>query len=57
MTIQLGRARLLTVRGWGHTAVLNPSGCANRHITAYLLHGTLPPRGTICRQNRVPFSH
>jgi pimeloyl-ACP methyl ester carboxylesterase len=56
MTAQLSRARLLTVRGWGHTAVLNPSACANRHIAAYLLQGTLPARGTACRQDHVPFS-
>jgi pimeloyl-ACP methyl ester carboxylesterase len=56
MTAQLSRARLLTVKGWGHTTALNPSACANRHITAYLLHRTLPPPGTVCHQNRVPFS-
>jgi pimeloyl-ACP methyl ester carboxylesterase len=56
MTAQLSRARLLTIRGWGHTTVLNPSACANRHITAYLLKGTLPHPGTVCHQNRVPFA-
>lgn len=51
----LGRARLLTVDGFGHTTLLNPSDCANRHESAYLIEGKLPPKGTICRQNEAPF--
>ena len=53
---QLSRARLLTVKGWGHTELLNPSACANRYITLYLLHRTLPPAHTVCQQNRLPFA-
>lgn len=52
----LARARLLTVDGFGHTTLLNPSDCANRHESAYLIDGTLPPKGTVCRQNVAPFA-
>lgn len=56
MATQLSRARLLTVIGWGHTTVLNPSACAKRYIAAYLLRRALPPSHTVCRQNRRPFA-
>ncbi len=56
MTNQLRRARLLTVTGYGHTELLNPSACASRYITAYLIRGTLPPARTVCRQDRLPFA-
>ena len=55
MTRQLGNARLLVVRGYGHTALLNPSTCASNYLTAYFRTGALPPQGTICRQNVPPF--
>jgi pimeloyl-ACP methyl ester carboxylesterase len=51
----LGRARLLTVDGYGHTELLNPSSCAERYEVRYLLYGVLPPRGAVCRQNAAPF--
>jgi pimeloyl-ACP methyl ester carboxylesterase len=53
---QLAAARLLTVRGYGHTAFLNPSTCANDHTVAYLIDGTLPPAGTVCAQDAAPFT-
>jgi pimeloyl-ACP methyl ester carboxylesterase len=52
----LDRARLLTVDGYGHTAFLNKSACADAYESAYFIDGTLPPAGTTCRQDRVPFS-
>ena len=55
MTRQLGNARLLVVRGYGHTALLNPSACASNYMTAYFRTGALPPRGTFCRENVQPF--
>ena len=55
MTRQLGNARLLVVRGYGHTAFLNPSTFASTYMTAYFRTGALPPKGTICRQNLPPF--
>lgn len=56
MVEQLANARLLTVHGYGHTAFLNPSGCASAAEVAYLIDGTLPPEGTTCRQNTAPFA-
>jgi pimeloyl-ACP methyl ester carboxylesterase len=55
MAKELADARLLTVYGYGHTAILNPSACANAAISAYLIDGTLPPKGKVCRQDASPF--
>jgi pimeloyl-ACP methyl ester carboxylesterase len=55
MSRDLARARLLTVRGYGHTAFLNPSTCATNYEISYLLTGSLPPAGTSCPQDAVPF--
>jgi pimeloyl-ACP methyl ester carboxylesterase len=55
MTRQLANARLLVVHGYGHTAFLNPSTCANTYMTAYFRTGALPPKGTVCHQNLPPF--
>src|SRR5215211_2925476 len=52
----LARGRLLTVRGFGHTELLNPSRCVARREVAYFLTGALPPTGTVCRQDRAPFA-
>ena len=52
---QLSRARLLTVSGFGHTVWANPSACALKHMAAYLVNQKLPPKGTICQQDYVPF--
>lgn len=51
----LARGRLLTVRGYGHTELLNTSSCATRYTTRYLLTGALPPAGTVCKQDGQPF--
>jgi pimeloyl-ACP methyl ester carboxylesterase len=56
MARELRSARLLTVTGYGHTTFLNPSACANRYITAYLINRMLPRRGTVCSQDRRPFA-
>jgi pimeloyl-ACP methyl ester carboxylesterase len=55
MAHRLARARLLTVDGYGHTAFLNPSTCADTYETAYLTDGTLPPPDTTCPQDHHPF--
>jgi pimeloyl-ACP methyl ester carboxylesterase len=55
MSHDLARARLLTVAGYGHTEFLNPSSCAERYETRYLLTGALPPAGTVCHQDKAPF--
>jgi pimeloyl-ACP methyl ester carboxylesterase len=56
MERDLASARLLTVDGYGHTALLNPSSCAQAYESAYLIDGTLPPVGATCQQNQQPFS-
>jgi pimeloyl-ACP methyl ester carboxylesterase len=55
MSRDLARARLLTVRGYGHTEFHNPSTCATNDEIRYLTAGNLPPQGSICPQNAVPF--
>jgi hypothetical protein len=56
MARDLGRARLLTVDGFGHTEFFNPSACASRYEFRYLVTGELPPRGAVCQQTVKPFS-
>jgi pimeloyl-ACP methyl ester carboxylesterase len=51
---ELGNARLLTMRGDGHTAYGGSSPCIDDAVNTYLLEGTLPAAGTVCRQE-VPF--
>jgi pimeloyl-ACP methyl ester carboxylesterase len=46
----LGNARLLTMRGDGHTAYPGESSCIDAAAEAYLNELTLPPKGTVCRQ-------
>ena len=55
MSAELARARLLVVRGYGHTAFCNPSRCANNAEIAYFVHGVLPSPGTVCAQDSRPF--
>ena len=51
----LGNARLLRMKGDGHTAYQNGSpDCIDTAIEGYLLDGPLPPAGTTCKQD-VPF--
>jgi pimeloyl-ACP methyl ester carboxylesterase len=56
MARELARARLLTVDGYGHSALLNPSTCASQHVSDYLVDGRLPPEGTVCPQDQPPFT-
>lgn len=51
---QLGNARLLTMRGDGHTAYGGNSACIDAAVDAYLEDLTVPAEGTACRQE-VPF--
>ncbi|MFD8481383.1 alpha/beta hydrolase [Kitasatospora sp. NPDC059673] len=55
MARSLARAVLLTVDGFGHTVLANPSDCAARYEARYLVDGTLPAAGTVCAPNRRPF--
>ena len=56
MAAALADGHLLTVDGFGHTELLNPSACAQQHISDYLLDGTVPADGTRCAQDRAPFA-
>jgi pimeloyl-ACP methyl ester carboxylesterase len=56
MSHDLADARLLTVDGYGHTALANASSCAAKAEDSYFVTGTLPPPGTVCRQNALPFA-
>jgi pimeloyl-ACP methyl ester carboxylesterase len=51
----LPNSRLLTVHGWGHTSLFL-STCATDAEGQYLVDLTLPPVGTVCEQDHVPFS-
>jgi len=51
----LPNSRLLTVHGWGHTSLFL-SSCADAAVTRYLIDLTLPPAGTVCQQDHVPFT-
>jgi pimeloyl-ACP methyl ester carboxylesterase len=55
MARDLARARLLTIRGYGHTEITNPSTCATRYELRYLQTGALSPAGTTCQQDATPF--
>jgi pimeloyl-ACP methyl ester carboxylesterase len=56
MAQALARARLLTVDGYGHSALLNPSICASTYVSRYVVDGTLPPPGAVCPQTHQPFT-
>ena len=51
---QLRNARLLTMRGDGHTAYGGNSACIDAAVDTYLNEGALPAAGTACQQE-VPF--
>ena len=55
MTRALARARLLTVDGYGHTALINPSACVKRFESQYFINGILPPKEARCTQDGKPF--
>lgn len=56
MTHDLANARLLTVNGYGHSALTNHSSCAATIEGAYFVTGALPRPGTICQQDQSPFT-
>jgi pimeloyl-ACP methyl ester carboxylesterase len=53
-TQQLGRARLLTLDGYGHTSILS-STCIDEKTNNYILTGAVPPAGTVCEPDALPF--
>lgn len=56
MARELDQGRLLSVNGFGHTVLRNPSACVGRFETAYFLSGLLPPPGTVCASDAAPFA-
>ena len=48
-------SRLLTLDGWGHTAI-GKSACVDAAIADYLLSGDAPPDKTVCSPDTVPFT-
>jgi hypothetical protein len=56
MSQDLADARLLTVDGYGHTALANPSSCVNAAEDSYFATGALRPPGTVCHQDTLPFA-
>jgi pimeloyl-ACP methyl ester carboxylesterase len=55
LVAQLGNARLLTMRGDGHTAYGGNSPCIDVAVDEYLEDGIVPAEGATCDQN-VPFT-
>jgi pimeloyl-ACP methyl ester carboxylesterase len=51
----LPRSRLLTLAGWGHTSLF-ASACVDGYVSTYLLTTRVPPRGTVCQPDVVPFA-
>ncbi|HEX4702844.1 MAG TPA: alpha/beta hydrolase [Pseudonocardiaceae bacterium] len=56
MSHDLADARLVTVDGYGHTALGNHSGCVDMVESRYFVTGALPPPGTVCRPDQAPFT-
>jgi hypothetical protein len=56
MSHDLANARLLTVNGYGHSALTNPSSCVDAIEDAYFVSGALPRPGTVCQQDQSPFA-
>jgi len=51
----LGNARMITMRGDGHTAYSGNSACIDAAVEAYMNDGALPAPGTKCTQD-TPFT-
>jgi pimeloyl-ACP methyl ester carboxylesterase len=51
----LPNSRLLTLAGWGHTSLFT-SACIDASVSAYLLTSRVPPKGTVCQPDVVPFA-
>ena len=56
MVRELADAYLLTVAGYGHTVLINPSTCAMDYVSRYIVDGTLPPEGIVCPPDQQPFT-
>jgi hypothetical protein len=52
---RLGNAVLLTLNGYGHTSDSDPSACIDEAVGNYLVNVVIPPGGTVCVADRLPF--
>lgn len=52
----LANARLLTVYGYGHSALAIHSTCVDTIEDASFVTGALPAPGTVCQQDQRPFA-
>jgi pimeloyl-ACP methyl ester carboxylesterase len=52
----LSGSRLVTINGWGHTALATRSACKDDSVERYFIHGTLPDPGAVCPTGIVPFT-
>jgi pimeloyl-ACP methyl ester carboxylesterase len=52
---RLGNAVLLAQNGYGHLSSADPSACVRDAAGRYLVDLITPPRGTVCRSDRLPF--
>jgi len=50
----LPNSRLISLNGWGHVSLFL-SQCMDQAVSDYLLAGSLPPDGTVCNQDLIPF--
>ena len=50
LTDQLGSAVLVTREGDGHTAYTSGNRCIKKAVDAYLVQGTVPKDGTVCKE-------
>lgn len=55
LTADLGNARLLTMRGTGHSTLGAFNPCMLTAMVAYVDNLTLPAEGTVCDNSRDPF--
>ncbi|HET9556329.1 MAG TPA: alpha/beta hydrolase [Actinomycetota bacterium] len=46
---------MLTLAGWGHTSLF-VSSCVDAYVSRYFLTTRVPPRGTVCEPDVVPFA-
>jgi pimeloyl-ACP methyl ester carboxylesterase len=53
---RLGNAVLLTQDGYGHVSFHDPSVCIDRARVAYLVNLITPPKDTICKSDKKPFT-
>jgi hypothetical protein len=51
----LPRSRLLTPAGWGHSSLFASAG-VDAHVNSSLLTTRVPPKGTVCQPDVVPFA-